>query len=164
MLRVTVVVTIGVMQSNRSMPTATVTPVLVYEDVEEAVEWLSDAFGFVEQVRIGTHRVQLGVGDGAVVVTERRVTPVHDSTDAVILRPPRRGEVSHSTMVRVEDLDGHYLHARENGARILNPPGDHPFGERQYTAEDLAGHRWTFSQSIADVAPEEWGGETISGR
>jgi hypothetical protein len=22
----------------------------------------------------------------------------------------------------------------------------------------LAGHRWTFSQSIADVAPEEWGG------
>jgi hypothetical protein len=30
--------------------------------------------------------------------------------------------------------------------------------ERQYTAEDLGGHRWTFAQSIADVAPEEWGG------
>jgi hypothetical protein len=28
----------------------------------------------------------------------------------------------------------------------------------KYTAEDLAGHRWSFSQSIADVAPEEWGG------
>jgi hypothetical protein len=24
----------------------------------------------------------------------------------------------------------------------------------------LAGHEWTFSQSIADVAPEEWGGES----
>jgi hypothetical protein len=35
---------------------------------------------------------------------------------------------------------------------------DYPYGERQYTAEDLGGHRWTFSQSIADVAPEEWGG------
>jgi hypothetical protein len=32
-----------------------------------------------------------------------------------------------------------------------------PFGERVYTVEDLAGHRWTFSQSIADVAPEQWG-------
>jgi hypothetical protein len=25
-----------------------------------------------------------------------------------------------------------------------------PFGERQYTAQDLGGHRWTFSQSIAE--------------
>ncbi len=152
------------MLRNRSIPNSTVIPVLVYEDVAEAVEFLCDAFGFVEQVRIGTHRVQLGVGDGAVVVSERRVAPVHDSSDAVVLRPPRRGEVSHTIMVRVEDLDGHYRHARQNGARILTPPADHPYGERQYTAEDLAGHRWTFSQSVADVAPEEWGGETISER
>jgi hypothetical protein len=48
--------------------------------------------------------------------------------------------------------------AREGGARILDPPADYPYGERQYTAEDLSGHRWTFSQSIADVVPEEWGG------
>jgi hypothetical protein len=32
--------------------------------------------------------------------------------------------------------------------------------ERQYHAEDLGGHQWTFSESIADVAPEEWGGTT----
>jgi hypothetical protein len=23
---------------------------------------------------------------------------------------------------------------------------------------DLAGHRWCFTQSIADLAPEQWGG------
>jgi len=39
-------------------------------------------------------------------------------------------------------------------------PADYPYGERQYTAEDLAGHVWTFSLSINDVAPEEWGGRT----
>jgi uncharacterized glyoxalase superfamily protein PhnB len=39
----------------------------------------------------------------------------------------------------------------------LKSPTDMPFGERQYTVEDLGGHRWTVSQSIADVAPEEWG-------
>ncbi|HEX9942349.1 MAG TPA: hypothetical protein VGG03_10055 [Thermoanaerobaculia bacterium] len=39
----------------------------------------------------------------------------------------------------------------------MKAPTDMLFGERQYTAEDLGGHRWTFSQSIADVAPEEWG-------
>jgi hypothetical protein len=37
---------------------------------------------------------------------------------------------------------------------------DMPFGERQYTARDHAGHYWTFAQHVADVAPEEWGAVT----
>jgi uncharacterized glyoxalase superfamily protein PhnB len=64
-------------------------------------------------------------------------------------------------MVRVEDLDRHYERARSHGARILGPPADYPYGERQYIAEDFAGHVWTFSQSVADVAPEEWGGTSV---
>jgi uncharacterized glyoxalase superfamily protein PhnB len=146
---------------NRSMPAATVIPVLVYEDVAEAIEWLCDTFGFRERLRIGDHRAQLMIGDGAVVVTERRVIQSLQPSDPVILRPPRRGEVSHTVMVRVEDVDAHYDRARRNGARILEPPADHPHGERQYAAEDLEGHRWSFSQSIADVAPEEWGGHSV---
>jgi uncharacterized glyoxalase superfamily protein PhnB len=55
-------------------------------------------------------------------------------------------------------VDSHHERARERGARILDPPADQAYGERQYTAEDTGGHRWTFSQSIADVVPEEWGG------
>jgi uncharacterized glyoxalase superfamily protein PhnB len=146
------------MVENRSMPSSTVVPVLVYEDVDEAVEWLCDTFGFVERWRAGNHRAQLAVGDGAVVVGERRVAEALEGTDPTIFRAPRRGEVSHSILVRVEDLESHYRHARRGGARILGVPEDFPYGERQYTAEDLAGHRWTFSESIADVAPEEWGG------
>jgi uncharacterized glyoxalase superfamily protein PhnB len=146
------------MRANRSMPPSTVIPVLVYEDVNEASEWLCDTFGFEERWHAGNHRAQLAIGDGAVMIGERRVAEAHESADPTIFRAPRRGEVSHSIMVRIEDLDAHYVHARESGARILRPPEDFPYGERQYTAEDLAGHRWTFSQSIADVAPEEWGG------
>jgi uncharacterized glyoxalase superfamily protein PhnB len=63
--------------------------------------------------------------------------------------------------VRVADVDWHYEQARQRGVRILRPPADYPYGERQYTAEDLGGHRWTFSQSIADVAPEDWGGTPV---
>ncbi len=135
---------------------------LVYEDVAEAAEWLCDTFGFVERVRFGTHRIRLRLGDGDVVVTERRVVPPAGSGDAVALRPPRRGEVSHTLIVRVEDVDAHYRRARAAGAWIVRPPRDRDYGERQYTAEDLAGHRWTFSQSIADVPPEDWGGETVN--
>jgi uncharacterized glyoxalase superfamily protein PhnB len=134
---------------NRSIPRSTVIPVLIYADVREAVVWLSAAFGFTERVRIGeNHRSQMQVGDGAVILGDVR----YDR------RPPRAGEVTHSVVVRVEDADAHCERARAHGARILEEPRDFEYGERQYTAEDFAGHQWTFSQTLADVAPEEWGG------
>lgn len=142
------------MKANRSIPTPTVIPVVVYPDVREAVAWLAAAFGFVERLRIGeNHRAQLRVGDdGAVIVAD-----VHGHR-----RPPRAGEVSQSVTVRVEDARAHCERARVNGARILMEPTDFEYGERQYSAEDFAGHRWTFSETLADVPPEEWGGELVN--
>jgi uncharacterized glyoxalase superfamily protein PhnB len=67
-------------------------------------------------------------------------------------------------MVRVEDVRAHCELARTSGARILMAPTDFEYGERQYTAEDPAGHQWTFSETLADVAPEDWGGESVSSR
>jgi uncharacterized glyoxalase superfamily protein PhnB len=139
------------LKPNRSIPAAQVVPVLVYPDVRAAVAWLEQAFGFAERVRIGEdHRSQLSVGEGAVIVADVR----HDR------RPPRAGEEAHRVLVRVENAHAHCQHARASGARILMEPTDFEYGERQYEAEDLAGHRWTFSETLADVAPEDWGGET----
>jgi uncharacterized glyoxalase superfamily protein PhnB len=38
---------------------------------------------------------------------------------------------------------------------------DFEYGERQYAAQDPAGHRWTFFETLGDVAPETWGGLTV---
>jgi uncharacterized glyoxalase superfamily protein PhnB len=142
-------------KDNRSIPKATVVPVLIYPDVREAVRWLGEAFGFVECVKIGEdHRAQLAFGDGALIVGDVR----HER------RPPRPGEVTASVLVRVEDAHAHCRRAREHGARIVSEPTDYEYGERQYTAMDPVGHQFTFSETLADVAPEEWGGETISPR
>ncbi len=145
------------MLANRSIPRCTVIPELAYPDIGEVIDWLCDAFGFSLRLRIGNHRAQLNVGDGAVVLTEQRGDDEVVSSTAAELRPPRRG-FQHSVMVRVENIDRHHERAEQRGARILRQPADYPYGERQYTAEDLVGRCWTFSQSIADVAPEEWGG------
>ena len=136
---------------NRSAPPFSVTPVLTYPDVPAAARWLEHVFGFVEHVRIGDHRVQMGVGDGAVVLA-----------DATNGRTPPEAESGQSVMVRVRDIDAHHRRALAAGARILADPVDQPYGERQYAAGDLDGHRWTFTESIEDVAPEEWGGTTVT--
>ena len=132
---------------NRSVPPATVIPELGYDDVAAASAWLCDAFGFTVRLRIGDHRVQLVFDGGAVIVTDGGASGAD------------RG---HSVLVRVDDVERHHEQAKKSGARILRSPSDHPFGERQYTAQDIGGHRWTFSQSIADVDPASWGATSIN--
>jgi uncharacterized glyoxalase superfamily protein PhnB len=151
------------MIANRSAPPGPIVPRLIYEDVDKAIHWLYGAFGFTERLRTapepdGTiHHAQLAVGEGAVILTGGRVGKGLASPGNTGFRPPRPNEFIQTLCVRVEDVDGHFERAKQFGARILNPPTNCPFGERQYSAEDLAGYRWTFSQSIADVNPEEWG-------
>lgn len=130
------------MITNRSMPPAVIIPELPYPDVREAVDWLCRTFGFTERLRIGGHRAQLSFGEGCLVVTQRS-----NGSDA-----------SFSVMVRVEEIDSHYERVKQAGAQIISPPADYPYGERQYTVQDPGGHRWTFSQTIADVDPKTWGG------
>ena len=142
------------MKTNRSIPQPVVVPVLIYPDVREAVAWLTAAFGFAERLRIGeSHRSQMQVGDdGAVIVADVRRDRI----------PPRPGESTHSVLVRVVDAHAHCERARANGATILEEPTDFEYGERQYLAADPAGHQWLFSETLADVAPEEWGGELVA--
>jgi uncharacterized glyoxalase superfamily protein PhnB len=128
--------------------------VLVYPDVRTAVAWLTEAFGFVERVRVGeAHRAQMQVGaDGGMIVAD-----VSGERQA-----PQPGCVTHVIKVRVDDVDAQFERARTHGARVLEEPIDREYGERECTVEDLAGHRWQFTQTVRDVAPEEWGGETVN--
>jgi uncharacterized glyoxalase superfamily protein PhnB len=144
----------GLMIANRSIPSATVIPVLVYPDVRAAVAWLTEAFGFVERVRIGEdHRSQIRIGDnGAVIVADARREQ----------QPPQPGIVTHVIKVRVPDVDAHLERARAHGAKVLQEPTEYEYGERECTVEDLGGHRWQFTQTMRDVAPEEWGGVTVN--
>jgi predicted enzyme related to lactoylglutathione lyase len=133
---------------NRSAPPGPIVPRLVYEDVAKAIVWLCQAFGFTERLRTPPepddtiHHAQLAVGEGSVILTGQPGDPA--------IHPQ-------SLYVKVEDVDAHFAHAREFKAKILMRPETFPFGERQYSAEDHAGYRWTFSQSVADVKPEDWG-------
>jgi uncharacterized glyoxalase superfamily protein PhnB len=140
---------------NRTMPSCSIIPVLGYPSVPEAIEWLHRTFGFTERWRVGTHRAQMAFGDGAVALTQQRPVDAGQSNTAATVNTP-----AHSIMVRIADVETHYEHAKQQGANILQAPTDYPYGEKQYTIEDIGGHIWTFSQSIADLAPEEWGGTT----
>ena len=116
---------------------------LVYADVGQAIDWLCQAFGFIERFRYGPEDepqgALLSIGEGSVLLSSPRVGQSPEWADRVEIRPPSPGVVTHIVHVQVEDVDRHYESAKRYGARILNPPETHAFGERQYTVEDLNG-------------------------
>jgi uncharacterized glyoxalase superfamily protein PhnB len=115
--------------------------------------WLCRAFGFVERLRIGDHRIQLLCGGGAIVVMDQSREHERAGTSPA----------THGILVRVEDVDAHYARAVAAGAEVSSAPATHPFGERQYGARDPGGHRWTFSETVDDVDPASWGGQLVTG-
>src|ERR1700733_5830409 len=108
---------------NATIPPYSVLPVLAYDDVRAAVEYLTQVFGFAERVQIGDHRAQLSVGGGAAVI-------VADATHG--RRSPAAADgVAQSVMVRVDDVDAHYRAAVAAGAPVPSEPADSAYGGRQ---------------------------------
>jgi len=150
---------------NRSAPPGPVVPGLIYDDLRLAMEWLCETFGFTERLRVqgddGTiGHAQLSIGDGAIFLGPSRQS-LPGSHEAMEFRQPRPGETSCSITVRVSQIENHYEKARNYGVTILRPLQEYPFGEKQYTALDLAGYSWNFTESTRDVRPEEWGATSL---
>ena len=135
-------------------PTQPITPFLSYEDAGAALEWLSNAFGFVETFRLTGPGGDVTFGqmklDGGVIFL---------GPGGPHYQGPRRHaegcEAAHRWLdtpyvvdgvhAVVADVDAHHARATAAGARILTPPEDTDHGERIYRAEDLDGHRWMFA-------------------
>ena len=71
--------------------------------------------------------------------------------------PAQLGYGTQSLTVFVDDVDEHYSRAKAAGAKIVEEPHETEYGEYQYAAEDLDGHRWLFSRHSKDRSPEDWG-------
>jgi uncharacterized glyoxalase superfamily protein PhnB len=123
-----------------------VIPVLVYEDIEAAHDFLVATFGFTSG---GLHRLD----DGTVVHAEVRAGDVpiwlHRVTAESEMASPRGAAASHGGLsVLVPDVDAHYARTRAAGARIDRAPEDQDYGLREYGARDPENHRWWFASPL----------------
>jgi uncharacterized glyoxalase superfamily protein PhnB len=144
------------MIANRSAPSTSIVPILVYDDVAKALEFLTRAFGFKERLRAewggSINHAQMNLGEGSIMIGKAGGP----------FKAPNGDSTSQYAHVHVDDVDAHFAKAKSEGAIILKELEEMPFGVRQYTAKDIGGHWWTFSQNIRDVDPVEWGATLAS--
>jgi uncharacterized glyoxalase superfamily protein PhnB len=143
------------MLSNRSVPCNTILPHVMYQNLSDAVEWLTRVFGFVEHYRYGepVSGVQVFAGGGCLMLKEARG---HAS-------PATLGFGTQMLTVFVEDVEAHYARSQAEGASIREELHETIYGELQYGVEDLDGHLWLFSRHARDVGPAEWGAQVATG-
>ena len=137
-----------------------VSPGLTYRDAGAAIDFLCTAFGFDVRLKVDgeggrVEHSELTIGDGLIMVSSEKDRA--NSGAVVKLRSPASVEMANtqSLMVFVDDVDAHCAHARQRGARIVDEPADHDYGEdywtdRTYGAVDPEGHMWWFTQRMRD--------------
>jgi uncharacterized glyoxalase superfamily protein PhnB len=122
----------------------------MYRDLDEAIPWLSQAFGFVEHYRYGkpVSGAQMSIGKAWLMLGRVR----HEGAIPKLL-----GFGTQSLTVFIEDIEAHFQRAKSAKVAILEDLHEAVYGELQYGAEDLDGHRWLFSRHARDLSPEQWG-------
>jgi uncharacterized glyoxalase superfamily protein PhnB len=122
--------------------TQTITPYLLYQDGEAAIDFITRAFGFrvVERTvgGAGGLHAELELGDGRLYLGQ---------PPSGFRNPSDIGRTS-QLYVLVDDVDAHYERAHAAGAQIIEDLNDLPFGHRRYGCVDPQGHEWYFAQPI----------------
>jgi uncharacterized glyoxalase superfamily protein PhnB len=127
--------------------TQTVTPYLLYEDVEAAAAFLIDAFGFRELNR------QTGAAGGLHLEFETDLGGrMYAGQPPEGFRNPAGVGRTSIVYVIVAAVDAHHERAKAEGATITEDLVDLPFGHRRYSCRDLQGHEWTFAQILEGAA------------
>jgi uncharacterized glyoxalase superfamily protein PhnB len=121
------------------------------------IDWLCEAFGFEVRLKVegdggSIVHSELTLADGLIMVGgERSGVGRRFETDCE--SPQTAGCNTQSLMVYVDDVDAHCEHARRAGARIVDEPSVHDYGDdywadRSYGALDPEGHMWWFTQRL----------------
>lgn len=136
---------------------------IFYQDAAKAIDWLCDAFGFEVRLKVEgeggrIEHSELTYGEGLVMIGQEAI----DSERAWkgLMRSPRSvgGANTQCNMFFVDDADAHCAHARAHGARIVEEPATHDYGDeywadRSYGAIDPEGHMWWITQRVRDPVP-----------
>jgi PhnB protein len=130
-----------------------VTPYLIVDGADAAIEFYSSVLGAQERVRMAgpdgkIGHAELSIGDSVIMLADE-----HLEMD---IRGPRTvGGTPVIVHVYVEDSDSVFERAIQAGAKSLRPVEDKFYGDRSGQFEDPFGHRWDVATHVEDVPPEE---------
>ncbi|MFE3604903.1 VOC family protein [Streptomyces goshikiensis] len=129
-----------------------VVPHIMVSDAAAAIAFYTEAFGAVEEFRIGhpaggVMHAEIRIG-GAVMM-------LGDVSEGPFTAPPSLGGTPVALHVFVPDVDALTRTAAAAGAEVVREPEDQFHGDRNVIISDPFGHLWVFLTHLEDVSAEE---------
>ena len=130
-----------------------VTPYLIVDGADAAIQFYARAFGAKERMRMGGPEGKIGhaeidIGQGLIMLADE-----HPEMDA---RGPKTiGGTPVTISLYVEDVDAVFQAALDAGATELRAVENQFYGDRTGQIEDPFGHKWHLATHVEDVPPEE---------
>jgi PhnB protein len=117
-----------------------VTPYLCIRGAGEALSFYAKAFGAEELMRMAdpsgkVMHAEMRIGDSLVMLAD-------EFPDFGILSPATLGGTPVLMAVYVEDVDAFAKRAVAEGAEVVIPVADQPYGDRAGRLKDPYGHLW----------------------
>ena len=132
--------------------TQRVVPILVYANISAAHDFRVDVRGFTSG---GIHRHDDGEVSHAEVSLDGEAVWLHRVSPEYGLRGVAElGSASGMLNVFVDDVDAHHARTAAAGGRILYPPIDQPYGQREYSVSDPEGRIWSFATQLPAPLPD----------
>lgn len=130
---------------------------VTYREASAMIDWLCAAFGFEIRLKIegeggAIEHSEITYGDAVVMVGSERLG-ANAKFGTQWLSPLTASGNTQSLMLYIDDVDSHCEQARAHGAKIIDEPKVHDYGEdywadRSYGAIDPEGHMWWFTQRL----------------
>jgi PhnB protein len=129
-----------------------VTPYLVVDDANAAIDFYKKAFGATEKFRMPMGdrigHAEIKIGDSFIMLAD-------EFPDMGHLGPKARGGTTVSLMLYVADVDGAFKQAVDSGATETRPLENQFWGDRMGTVTDPFGHVWSLATTVEEVSPAE---------
>lgn len=132
----------------------TLTVYLVMPDAAAAIDFYRRAFGAVERYRLPGMNGQ-GVGHAEITIGDTIVMLADEVEGALAKSPQTVGANTVGLCLYVDDVDGVFARALQEGAAVLRPLQDQFYGDRSGTVTDPWGYHWTVMTHVEDVSPAE---------
>ncbi|MEU9236356.1 VOC family protein [Streptomyces subrutilus] len=129
-----------------------VVPHIMVGDAAAAITFYAEAFGAVEEFRIG--HPEGGVLHAEIRVGEA-VLMLGDTSEGPFTAPTALGGTSVALHVFVPDVDALARTAAAAGAEVVQEPADQFHGDRTVILRDPFGHLWVFLTHLEEVSGEE---------
>src|SRR5262252_3139882 len=132
-----------------------ITPYLVVNGAEKAIEYYKKVFGATEIMRMPAPNGKIGhaelkIGDSPIMLADENPAMGQGHTSAATV-----GGSPVSIYLYIENVDDVVKRAVAEGATVLKPVQDQFYGDRSGFIRDPFGHLWGVATHVEDVSADE---------